>query len=62
MIRLLKDSMEIERARMRLRLTLPSREARRVREKINPLITATEAEEWDSDLEIVSTTIYTSCV
>lgn len=52
-IRLLKDSMEIERARMRLRLTLPSREARRVREKINPLITATEAEEWESDLEIV---------
>ena len=54
MIRLLKSTMEIERAQMRLKLTLPAREARRVREKISSLITI-EQEDWTSDLEIVST-------
>ena len=53
-IRLLKSTMEIERAQMRLKLTLPAREARRVREKISSLITI-EQEDWTSDLEIVST-------
>ena len=57
-IQLLKPTMQIERARMRLKVTLPSREARRVRDKISPLIT-TEQEEWESDLEIVSGYRYT---
>ena len=48
--------MEIERAQMRLKLVLPAREARRVREKISSLITI-EQEDWTSDLEIVSTTL-----
>lgn len=52
-IQLLKPMMQIERARMRLKVTLPSREARRVRDKISQLITI-EQEEWESDLEIVS--------
>ena len=52
-IRLLKPTMEIERAKMRLRVTLPSREARKVREKILGLLTI-EQEEWDTNLEIVS--------
>lgn len=52
-IRLLKANMVIERARMRLRLVLPSREARRVREKIVKLLTV-EQEQWDTELEIVS--------
>ena len=56
MIRLLKPTMEIERAQMRLKLVLPAREARRVREKISSLITI-EQEDWTSDLEIVSTTV-----
>lgn len=55
-IQLLKPTMQIERARMRLKVTLSSREARRVRDKINPLIT-TEQEEWESDLVIVSGSI-----
>ena len=46
--------MEIERARMKLRLSLPAREARRVRDKIMKLVTI-EQEDWDPDLEIVST-------
>ena len=61
-IRLLKPTMEIERAQMRLKLTLPAKEARRVREKISGLITI-EQEDWTSDLEIVSTAILAcSCV
>ena len=38
---------------MRLHLSLPSREARRLREKLLPLITV-EEESWDSGLDIVS--------
>ncbi len=53
-IRLLKATMVIERARMRLRLVLPSREARKVREKIIKLLTV-EQEDWGTELEIVST-------
>ncbi len=56
-IRLLKASMLIERARMRLRLVLPSREARKVREKILNLLTV-EQEDWGADLEIVSGSTY----
>ena len=55
-IRLLKPTMPIERAKMKLKVTLPSREARKVREKIGPMI-VTEQEEWEGgDLEIVSVT------
>ncbi len=55
-IRLLKPTMPIERAKMRLKVTLPSREARKVREKIGPMLT-TEQEEWEEGgLEIVSQT------
>ena len=57
---MLKPTMEIERAQMRLKLVLPAREARRVREKISSLITI-EQEDWTSDLEIVSTTLVCSC-
>lgn len=58
---MLKSTMEIERAQMRLKLTLPAREARRVREKISSLITI-EQEDWTSELEIVSTYQCTSKV
>lgn len=52
-IRLLKPTMEIERAKMRLRVILLSREARKIREKIMGMITI-EEEQWDANLEIVS--------
>ena len=45
--------MQIERAKMRLKLVLPTKEARRIRERVLPLITV-EQEEWSVDLEIVS--------
>eukprot|EP00731_Ephydatia_muelleri_P023548 Em0015g1131a len=51
-IRLLKPTMQIERAKMRLKLVLPTKEARRIRERMLPLITV-EQEEWNVDLEIV---------
>lgn len=53
-IRLLQQHMLIERARMRLKLQLPSREARHVREKILKLLTV-EDEEWSGgEMEMVS--------
>lgn len=53
-IRLLQQCMPIERARMRLKVQLPSKEARHVREKIIKLLTV-EEEEWSGgDMEIVS--------
>ena len=53
-IRLLQQSMPIERARMRLKIQLPSREARHVRESIMKLMIV-EEEEWSgTDMEIVS--------
>lgn len=52
-IRILKSVMAIERAKMKLRLTLPQREARKIREKISQLLVI-EQEDWTPDLEIVS--------
>ena len=51
--------MEIERAQMRLRLIVPSKEAKRVHEKLKPSISAVESEDWqDGDLEMVKTMWY----
>ena len=53
-IKQLKESMEIERAQMRLRLIIPSREAKRVHEKLKPSISTVESEDWQGgDLEMV---------
>ncbi|XP_003385195.1 PREDICTED: ribosome maturation protein SBDS-like [Amphimedon queenslandica] len=52
-IRLLKDHMPLERARMRLKLVLPVKEARKVREKIVGLLASVEQEDWRPQLEIV---------
>ena len=40
---------------MRLRLVLPSKDARRVREKITGCLIAIEQEDWVPELEIVRT-------
>ena len=45
--------MAIQRARMRLRLLLPVRDARKVREKIIDTLASVEREDWVPDLEIV---------
>ena len=48
--------MEIERAQMRLRLIIPSKEAKRVHEKLKPSISSVESEDWQGgDLEMVRT-------
>ena len=53
-IRVLKEAIPLQRASMRLRVGLPVKEARRVREKILPHLTV-QQEEWDrNQLCIVS--------
>ncbi|KAK3751515.1 hypothetical protein QZH41_019092, partial [Actinostola sp. cb2023] len=52
-IRQLKESMPIERAQMRLKLILPSKDAKRIKEKLKPMLSTIESEEWDVDLEMV---------
>ncbi|XP_041379124.1 LOW QUALITY PROTEIN: ribosome maturation protein SBDS-like [Gigantopelta aegis] len=52
-IRLLKTHMPLERARMRMRLVLPVKEARRIREKIKSLLANIEQEDWTPNMEII---------
>ncbi|XP_072099483.1 ribosome maturation protein SBDS [Mobula birostris] len=52
-IRLLKDSMQIERAHMRLRLRIPIKDGKRLKEKLKPLIKVMESEEFAEDLDVV---------
>lgn len=56
-IRLLQTSgtLPIERAEMRIRLEIPQKEAKKVREKVHKLVKKLESEEFGSDtLDIVS--------
>lgn len=55
-IRQLKETMEIQRAHMRLRLVLPAKEAKKLREKLKPLLQVVESEDFDEDLEMVRNT------
>ncbi len=52
-IRQLKETMEIQRAHMRLRLVLPAKEAKRLKEKLKPLLQVVESEDFDEQLEMV---------
>ncbi|XP_004075288.1 ribosome maturation protein SBDS [Oryzias latipes] len=52
-IRQLKETMEIQRAHMRLRLQLPAKEAKRLKEKLKPLLQVVESEEFDEELEMI---------
>ncbi|XP_041653409.1 ribosome maturation protein SBDS [Cheilinus undulatus] len=52
-IRQLKESMQIQRAHMRLRLRLPAKEAKRLKEKLKPLLEVVESEDFDDELEMV---------
>uniref|UniRef100_A0A646QG96 Ribosome maturation protein SBDS n=1 Tax=Hemiscolopendra marginata TaxID=943146 RepID=A0A646QG96_9MYRI len=53
-IKQLKDVMTIARAQMRVKIVLPSKEARRLKDKISKLASKMEAENWnDSILELV---------
>lgn len=48
--------MEIQRAHMRLRLVLPAKDAKRLKEKLKPLLQVVESEDFDDDLEMVRDT------
>lgn len=54
MIRQLKETMQIERAHMRLRFILPAKEGKKLKEKLKPLIKVTESEDFQEQLEMVS--------
>lgn len=44
----------VERVRMRVRITMPSKDAKRVKEKIMELVEDTEEEDMDAEWEAVS--------
>ncbi|NXJ16715.1 SBDS protein, partial [Odontophorus gujanensis] len=52
-IRQLKETMQIERAHMRLRFILPVKEGKKLKEKLKPLIKVIENEDFHDQLEIV---------
>ncbi|KAG9351592.1 hypothetical protein JZ751_022843 [Albula glossodonta] len=52
-IRQLKDSIQIQRAHMRLRFVLPAKDGKRLKEKLKPLIKVVESEDFDDQLEMV---------
>ena len=57
MIKILQESIPLQRASMRLRLTLPTREARHVREKILQHLTI-QQEDWESHYLIIVSSHY----
>lgn len=48
-IKILQESIPLERAKMRLKVTLAGKEAKRLKDKIAKLCSPVEAEEWDGD-------------
>ena len=53
MIRQLKESIQIQRAHMRVRFVLPAKEGKRIKEKLKSLIKVVESEDFDEQLEMV---------
>ncbi|XP_048017328.1 ribosome maturation protein SBDS isoform X3 [Megalobrama amblycephala] len=52
-IKQLKESIQIQRAHMRLRFVLPAKDGKRLKEKLRPLIKTVENEDFDDQLEMV---------
>uniref|UniRef100_A0AAY4D6Y0 Ribosome maturation protein SBDS n=1 Tax=Denticeps clupeoides TaxID=299321 RepID=A0AAY4D6Y0_9TELE len=52
-IRQLKDTMQIQRAHMRLRFVLPAKDGKRLKEKLKPLLKVVESEDFEEELEMV---------
>lgn len=48
------DTLPIERAKMRVRITMPNKEGKKLKEKVLPLIEKVEEDEWTEDWELVS--------
>lgn len=54
-IKLLRESIPIERAQMRIRVSVPKDAAKRAKEKLEPHLSGIENEDWDcGNLEVVS--------
>ena len=51
-------SLPIARAQMRVRITMASKEGKRLKEKILPLITKVEDDEWSDEWELVSLSVF----
>lgn len=49
----LKEVMPLERAQMRLRIVIPEKEARKLKDKIIKFITKMETEKWENGLTII---------
>lgn len=52
-IKQLKESIQIQRAHMRLRLVLPAKDGKRLKEKLKPFFKVVESEDFDDQLEMV---------
>lgn len=52
-IKQLKESIQIQRAHMRLRFVLPAKDGKRLKEKFKTLIKVVESEDFDDQLEMV---------
>ena len=48
-------TLPLERARMRIRLTLPAKEGKRLKDKILEEIENVEEEDWDEEWELIGT-------
>lgn len=44
----------IQRARMRIRLTMPAKDGKRLKEKIVPLAETVEEEDWSDEWELIA--------
>lgn len=55
-IRLLQSSktLPIERARMRIRVSMPAKEGKKLKEKIVPHVEKVEEEDWDEEWELIA--------
>lgn len=53
------NTLPIARARMRVRVTLPSKDGKRLKDKILALISEVEEDDWSDDWELVCSTTLT---
>lgn len=49
------DTLPIARARMRVRITLPAKEGKRLKDKFLALVSKVEDDDWGEQWELVST-------
>lgn len=47
------DTIPIERARMRVRITMPNKDGKKLKEKVTPLVDTVEDEDWSDEWELV---------